>query len=259
MRSNLILGLASILLLLALAGCAEQSTSPKEMGTLRISLTDAPNGFDAVNITFSEISAHIDSQWITVRRDPMTVDLLQWNNGKSIVIGTADIPAGHYTQIRLKIQDAEIVVDGQTHPLEVPSGAQSGLKLVHQFTINAGSTYELMIDFDAQRSIVTTGPPNNPTGYKLKPTLRVVPKAITGSISGAVSNPENLPMAYALVAGDTVTSTVVDKSTGHFMLAYLPVGTYTVALNDTIGRAFVKNDVNIVVGADQDLGMITLQ
>jgi hypothetical protein len=242
-----------------LAGCDNQATTTSERGTLKISLADAPITFDAVNITFSEISAHINGQWITVRGQPMTVNLLEWNNGKSIVIGTSEVPAGHYTQIRLKIQDAEVVINGQTHPLEVPSGAQSGLKLAHEFTINAGSTYELVVDFDAQRSIVTTGPPNNPNGYKLNPTLRVVPKAMTGSISGIVTNPEHAAIAYAIAGIDTVTTTAVDKNSGYFMLAYLPVGTYTVALNDTIGRAFVKNDVNVVVGADQDLGMITLQ
>ncbi len=241
------------------AGCSDQTTTPSEKSTLQISLTDAPANFDAVNITFSEISAHIDGQWIIVRGEPMTVNLLEWNNGKSIVIGTAEVPAGHYTQIRLKIQDAEVVINGQTHPLEVPSGARSGLKLVHEFTINAGSTYELIVDFDAQRSIVTTGPPLNSRRYLLKPTLRVVPKAITGSISGTVTNPERAAIAYAITGIDTVTTTAVDKNSGHFILAYLPVGTYTVALNDTIGRAFVRNHVNVVVGADQDLGMITLQ
>jgi len=77
----------------------------------------------------------------------------------------------------------------------LPSGAQTGLKLLADFTVNAGSTYELILDFDAQRSVVTTGPANNPTGYLLNPTIRVEEKALTGSISGMLTNPENNPVA----------------------------------------------------------------
>ncbi|MFQ5824564.1 MAG: DUF4382 domain-containing protein [bacterium] len=255
--------LSSLLLILFLSlvfiiGCGDSSTSPSESGNLKVSLTDAPASFEAVNITFSELSAHIDDQWITVRGELITVNLLKWNNGKSIVIGTAEVPAGHYTQIRLKIDNAEVIVDGQTHQVVVPSGAQTGLKLVSEFTINAGSTFELIIDFDAHRSVVTTGPPNNPNGYILKPTIRVEPKAITGSISGTVTNPQNLPLAYAIAGSDTLNSTAVDTS-GAFMLAFLPEDTYIVSIRDTLNQSFEKNDVEVVAGLDNDLGMITLQ
>jgi hypothetical protein len=251
-----LLFLSSVLLI----GCDNNSTTPipTERGTLQIGLTDAAAAFEAVNITFSEISAHIDEQWITVRGEPITVNLLEWNNGKSIVLGIAEVPAGHYTQIRLKIDQAEVVTNGQTHEAEVPSGDPTGLKLVHQFTINAGSTYELIIDFDAHRSIVTTGPPNDPK-YKLKPTIRVIPKAITGSISATVTNPEHLPIAYAIIGTDTVTTTVVDKTSGKFMLAFLSPATYRVTVGDTLKRAFVKDGVEVVAGTNQDLGEVSLQ
>jgi hypothetical protein len=253
-----LLGFAALL-----SGCEDDVTTTTinspELGTLQISLTDAPAGFDAVYITFSEVSAHIDGQWMTVRGEPMTVNLLEWNNGKSIIIGTADLPAGHYTQIRLKIDSAEVVVNGQAEPAMVPSGAQTGLKLVHQFTLNAGSTYELVIDFDANRSIVTLGPPSNPKGYILKPTVRVVPKAITGSISGTITNPRHLPAAYAIAGTDTVTSTTVDENSGEFRLAFLPEGIYTVAIRDTLDLSFTKDGVEVVAGSNQDLGAITLQ
>ncbi len=261
MRTFIIFLLMPLLLGLFLIGCSQDQnpTTPTDKGTLKISLTDAPADFEAVNITFSEISAHIDGKWISVRGEPITVNLLEWNNGQSIIIGTAEVPAGHYTQIRLKIDRAEVVVEGQTHPVTVPSGAQTGLKLIAEFTIPEGSTFELVIDFDANRSIVTTGPPNNPNGFKLKPTIRVVPKAISGSISGTVANPENLPIAFALAGTDTVTSTPVDKNSGAFMLAFLPEGSYAVSIRDTLDQSFGKNAVPVVAGSDNNQGLITLQ
>ena len=55
-----------------------------------------------------------------------------------------------YTQIRLKIVEGNDIErnpetylgleeGGDKNPLEVPSGAQSGLKLIHPFTLPAGT------------------------------------------------------------------------------------------------------------------------
>ena len=240
-------------------GCSKETNSPDDTGTLKVYLTDAPAEFGAVNITFSEISAHLDNQWLTVKGDTVTVDLMQWNNGNSIVLGEAELPAGHYTQIRLMIIAAEVVVDGQPIPLTVPSGLQTGLKMGPEFTLDAGSTYELVIDFDVARSIVVTGPKHDPNSYKLKPYLRCVPKATSGSISATVTNPEHLPVAYALQNTDTITSTVVDTSNGYFQLSFLPEGTYRVFVRDTLEQSFTQDDVPVAIGENNDLGQITLQ
>lgn len=247
---------------LALSGCDSQLSqdpiSQTDTGNLKISLTDAPADFEAVNITFSEVSAHIDSNWIVLSDEQQIVNLLEFSNGKTTEIGSADVPIGQYTQIRLKIVDAEVVVDAQSYPVTVPSGAQSGLKLITQFIITEGSSIELVVDFDVNRSIITTGPPSAPKSYKLRPTLRVISSAVTGSISGRVTNPQHLPVAYALAGSDTVTSTSIDQNTGEFMLAFLPDGSYTVSLRDTMEYSLEMNDVQVTAGTDQALGELTL-
>jgi hypothetical protein len=226
---------------------------------LRILLTDAPAGYEAVSITFSEVSAHINNRWIVLNDQTQKINLLEWNNGETFILGQADVEAGKYTQIRLKIVEAEVTLDGQTYPLSVPSGAQSGLKLLANFEIVAGSTYDLVLDFDAERSVVITGTSGDPDGYILKPTVRVAAMALTGSISGTVTNPTDLPVAYALVGTDTVTSTPVDGDTGFFRLAFLPPDDYTVSISDTTNKSFSKSDVTVTVGQDNSLGQVTLQ
>jgi hypothetical protein len=245
------------------AGCNKENdpaaSNNPQTGTLTIYLTDAPSPvFDSVNIIFSEVSAHIDSEWVTVQGDTMEINLLVLSNGNTIEFGSADVPAGKYTQIRIKIDSAYVVVDGQKYPMDVPSGAQTGLKLGPQFTVAAGSTYELVVDFDVNRSVVITGPPQNP-GYKLKPHLRVMTMALTGSISGTVANPAHLPVAYALQEQDTVTSTSVDPLTGFLRLSFLPPGTYRVSVEDTLEQTAALENVDVTAGADKDLGQITLQ
>ena len=255
----LILGLS--LLAVNFSGCDKEATEPSvNTGNIIVYLTDAPVSFDAVNITFSEISAHLDSEWVIINlQSDATVNLLDWTNGKSMIIGQEEVPAGHYTQVRLKIKAAEIVVDDEIFALDVPSGAQTGLKLGLNMTIEPGSTYELVLDFDVNKSIVTTGPKKDPKGYKLNPHIRVISKAASGSISGIVTNPIDMPFAYAIQNSDTITSTMVDVSSGYFMLSYLPEGSYTAAIEDTIGKSFVQNNVDVVAGQNHNIGDVTLQ
>lgn len=261
MQNLKIVTLVLLLFLINLSSCEKDPTEPSiENGTIIVHLTDAPADFDAVNITFSEISAHIDSDWVIIElQKDSTVNLLDWTNGKSMILGQSEVPAGHYTQVRLKIKAAEIIVDNETFPLEVPSGAQSGLKFGLNFTIHPGSTYELVLDFDACKSIVTTGPKNDPKSYKLKPHIRVISKAVSGAISGTVTNPEDMPVAYAIQNSDTTTSATVDTLNGFFMLSFLPEGSYTVSIEDTAGKAFHQENVNVNAGTTNNLGDITLQ
>ncbi|MDZ7292735.1 MAG: DUF4382 domain-containing protein [candidate division KSB1 bacterium] len=247
----------SLMMLLG-QGCGENANNPQN-GTLRAFLTDAVGGYEAVHITFTEISAHLDTQWVILSKQMQTVNLLEWNNGKTLLLGQAEVEAGKYTQIRLKIASAEIVLNGKTYPLTVPSGVQSGLKLLANFEVAAGSTYDIVLDFDVERSIVATGPRGNPGSFKLKPTIRVAAMALTGSISGNVTNPADLPVAYALAGSDTITSTSVNGTTGFFRLAFLPPGIYSISVSDTSRKSFQKSGVAVTAGNDNSLGQVTLQ
>ena len=169
-----------VLLVLFLSNCSTSTDSKN--GTLRILLTDAPANYESVNVIFSEISAHIDSAWVNVMVDPTNIDLLQYSNGETFLLASEEIDPGHYTQIRLKIDSAYVTIDGMTHELSVPSATKTGLKFGPQFTINEGSTYTLVIDFDANKSIKRNG-----QGYSLQPHIRIIAQATSGSISGTVS------------------------------------------------------------------------
>lgn len=261
MRYSLFLSLVVAIMMLLFTGCGKNSAptggSPA-MGTLSIYLTDSPivADFDSVNIIFTEVSAHLDSEWVNVMVDPLKVNLLDLNNGNAIIFGSSDVPAGKYTQIRIKIDSAYVVLAGQTDPMPmtVPSGAQTGLKLGPQFSVMEGATYELIVDFDVSRSVVETL-----QGYQLKPHLRVLPLALSGSISGTVTNPDNTPIAFAVQGMDTITTTIVNPVDGFFRLSFLPEGTHTVFIEDVINRSATKDGVLVVEGLEKHVGDLELQ
>ena len=260
MRKSILMIFVPFILVFIFAGCEKETTGLESgRGRLNVYMTDATASYDSVKITFSQVSAHIDSEWVTVTSDPVTVDLLKWTNGAKILIGSADVPAGKYTQIRIIIDDAEIGVDGEDYSLDVPSGAKTGLKFGPQFTIEEGSLYEIVCDFDVHRSIVVNGPQKGPKGYKLKPYIRMMSTAVAGSISGIVSNPVDLPIAYAIQGEDTLTSSLVNTTNGYFMLGFLGAGEYTVSILDTNDLKFNQDSVPVIVGENNDLGQVTLE
>ncbi len=249
-----------LLLAIGFSACSDDdSTTPATKATLSVSLTDAPADYDQVNITFSEVAVSMNGGWVVLSGEEVTVNLLEWNNGKSIELGRQDVDPGKVTQIRLMVTKAEVVIDGQTHDVTIPSAEQTGLKIVTNFDLVAGSTYNLVLDFDANHSIVTTGNPSNPTGYKLKPTIRAVDQAVTGSISGTVTNFTDAPLAIALQGGVAVTSTPVDLANGGFRLSYLLPGVYDVRIEDTKGLLHSQPELTVTAGQDNPIGAVTLQ
>ena len=75
-----------------------------------------------------------------------------------------------------------LVLAGQTLeiPLRTPSAAQSGLKIIRPFTVEPNTLVDLVIDFDACRSIVALG--NGNGGYLLKPTLTADLRTVAGIV-----------------------------------------------------------------------------
>lgn len=108
--------------------------------------------------------------WEVVSTETQTFDLLTLQNGTFTSLASASIPAGHYTQIRLRVAaGSNVVVGGVARPLVIPSGMQTGVKLVKGFDVPAGGLTQLTLDFDGARSIVVAGDGT----YHLKPTIKV--------------------------------------------------------------------------------------
>ncbi len=250
---------------LALMGCSKSSTTAPQSstGTLQINMIDSPASYDQVNIVVDSVQVHISTTdstngWTTLNRIPATYDLLKLVNGANAVLGSAVLPVGQYSQIRLYIgSGSNIVVNEVTKSLTTPSGSQSGVKLNVNATIQPDITYVLTIDFDANRSVVTTGNPSNPS-YILKPVIRAVATATTGIIAGTVSPSSSSPSVWAYGLIDTA-STFADI-TGGFKLAYLNPATYSVhiAPKDTTYRDTTITNVSVTSGATTNLGTITL-
>lgn len=171
---------------LALAACGGGSSGSS--GSLSLGVTDGPvEEADHVWVQFSSVTLKpADGEPFTIQLDPVErVDLLAQQDGNSeLLLENEDVPAGDYNWIRLGVDlgagETEIVFPGPVaHDLAIPSGAQTGLKLVSGFNVASSGTANLTIDFDLRKSVIEA--PSN--SYKLKPALRLVNNDETGEIA----------------------------------------------------------------------------
>ena len=163
------------------------------------------------------------------------------------------LSTGTYTQMRLILAntpDSSTNILENSHPyanylitqtdesikLKVPSGFQTGIKLVHPFNIVSGSTVGLIIDFDAGRSVVKAGKSGK---WLLKPTIKIIDTLNNATLTGNVTDGSvalagvtvsaQIYNASATTEADkvvTVASTITDEN-GNY-LVYLPPGTYNI-------------------------------
>lgn len=235
------------LMVAIMAGCGGGgSSSQTGSGTLHASLTDAPSGgYDAVNVTVSKLRVHqsatatdTDAGWSDITLSPARkINLLNLTNGALEDLGQTPLAAGHYTQLRLVLVpnttgsplSNSVVLSGTTTEiaLDTPSAVQSGIKLINPFDVAAGQRVDLVLDFDAGKSVVKAGASGK---YLLKPVIKVVPTLLNGIDGFVDTSALGSNVRVSAQQNGTVIGSTVPSSTGEFFLARLATGNYDVVL-----------------------------
>jgi hypothetical protein len=249
--------LSFILLGLLMYSCnSNDETNSSYPYTVR--LTDAPGPYDKVNVDIQGVEVTGDAgQTVTLNVTKGVYNLLDFSNGVSTLIATDLLEISKVEQIRLILgTNNTVVVGGVSYPLSTPSADQTGLKLqVHQ-TLQQGISYNVLLDFDANKSIVSTG---NGT-YKLKPVIRTIETAISGSIKGKITPTGTIAVVDASSSSTPPLSYSTNvNANGEFSVMGLPPGTYTITITPALPLLpATKTNIIVTAGATTDIGTIAL-
>jgi len=226
-----------------------------EKAHLTVNMTDAPANYDAVMVDVQAVEI-IGENGISVMLNAKTgiYNLLELSNGLDTLIATGDLDAQKVSQIRLVLgSNNTIVIDDVIYGLQTPSASQSGLKLQINQTFEPGVSYNILLDFDVNKSIVFLG-----NGvYQLKPVIRTIDTATTGSIKGNISLMGDIVAITA--TSDTAVYSSVTNNKGQFVIAGLPAGTYDVTVTPSLPLLpITKSGLVVTVGVATSAGIIVL-
>lgn len=279
MNRKMILGLVALgmaALLLATGACTPEPGSGGS-GSLRVVVADKPYPVDIIQsaiVTLTKVEVRkadtTDSQttsaqsapdataedtesgdgsnsaFVTIFQDAAgkSFDLLTLRNGRTDLLGDADIPAGTYTQMRLIVAGGQVTLtDGRTFPLKVPSGEESGIKLNFTFEVKEGQKTDLLLDVDLSKAFTPIpgghiDDPSKITSFHFSPSvaMRLINLVQAGSISGIVTDTTAKPIGGVLVTAYQDTTEVTSTSTdpdGKYTLVGLTTGTYRLVFSAT--------------------------
>lgn len=273
--------------------CGGGSSSDPGQGTVQVSITDAPvDSAEAVVIHFTSATLHGDSgNTVVAVTDPVSgdpgrsIDLLALQSGQWTGLFDNIVTAGHYSWIRLEMDFSKsyIQINGAQYALRCSSCENTGYKLNSSFTVERDAVLALMLDFDLRKSI--TDPSNASTDYILRPTLRTIATAASGSISGTVDSnlitadpgemavcsvyvfsgydampddvyipftttmpaTQNNPVSTAMVNGDGSYS---------YTVSFLPAGDYTAALTCDAKNDHADSDDALVFDVSENVSVV---
>jgi hypothetical protein len=294
----------AVLVVIALQACGGSGGGGGSIptGAVQLSLMDAPGEFDHVYITVKDLWFHTSDaadpgagNWLKYPLStPVTLDLLSLTNGAlQSLWNNIQLPTGNYRQIRLFLVPTstanppaghqyfnEVVAGSSTSPLHIPD-AEHGIKLVGAFSVMAGETLKLAIDFDAGHDIVEL---HEGLDYVLKPRLNYFDLDNAGAIIGKLSTGGTFTDAARFVikaerlatnkelleSGSTNTFHVirrwtVPKADGSFILypvSTLVTGTWDVVVRGLNTKTMIIKEVPVIKGSTPlsgatDLGTLT--
>ena len=255
-------------------GNSGQANATKTGATLGVFLTDAPAcGFDAVYVTVRQVRIHRSEDaeedvdgWTNVNIDPpRKINLLDLNNGVAAALGEGSIGPGTYQQFRLVLVHNDdgilansVVLSGTSTELPLAT-KKSGIKLVHEFTVGINERADVLLDFNACKSVVKRGHGHgheNKGGkgtYFLKPVIKITPFLVNANNNTNTNTNNSIQGVIALTLlgsnvaisaqrnGTIAQSTAPNQYTGEFTLARLDSGDYDLVVTaDGYATALIR-------------------
>lgn len=283
---------AATILLLAitfLASCSKDdgTTYGDEKSQTNFYMTDAPTdntNVKGVIVTVADVKINgVSIEGFT----KTTIDLMQYQNGMTKLLGNLELNTGTYSNITL-------VLDNQTNAggnapgsyvlmtngtVKAIQSSSNEIDINGSFEVLASSSNNIVLDFDVRKAIVESGSNDFKfvSASELSNSVRVVNEASAGEIKGTASDTQNTSdriIVYAYAKGtfnsntetnaqgsgvmfaNAANSSSVNKFTGSYELNFLAKGDYELHfVSYTDSNNDGKLEFNGILDADSVTGV----
>lgn len=251
-----------ILITLVLIGCSSDDPIGPDEGEGRITmyLVDAPAEiYSEINVEIGRVEIYSEQKgWVEIKGEAEVFNLLDLTNGNMAVLADVIVDADTYTRVRIHIgSESNLVIGGSVLNMSLSAGYQGGYEMEHQIELESGSTAEILLDFDAHRSVSGSVV----TGFVLQPVIRIQAIDQAGNIRGRVVPIEAKAIVITSQNGEIITSTYANETSGEFKLVGLAQGEYDIEVVARAGNYETENEINVSVESRQttELGTIELE
>lgn len=163
-----------LLVLIIIASCSKDNQTTDDSTTnLVIKMTDNPTDLQQVNVDIQKVilKGEDETQEIELGTNAGVYDLLSLQNGVEVILAEGPVEITTLKQIRLVLgSDNSVMQDGEMLELKTPSAEQSGLKIKLSKPLDPVDEIEILLDFDAEKSVKQLGNGD----FMLKPVIKVM-------------------------------------------------------------------------------------
>ncbi|OGS71592.1 MAG: hypothetical protein A3F91_00700 [Flavobacteria bacterium RIFCSPLOWO2_12_FULL_35_11] len=256
---NLFTATILVLAITFLASCSNDdgATYGDEKSQTNFYITDAPSdntNVKGVIVTVADVKVNgVSIEGFT----KTTLDLMQYQNGVTKLLGNLELNTGTYSNITL-------VLDNQTNAsgnapgsyvlmtngtIKAIQSSSNSINISDSFEVLSSSKNDIILDFDVRKAIVESGSNDFKfvSASELSNSIRVVNEASAGEIKGTATDTQNTSdriIVYAYAKGtfnsntetsaqgsgvmfaNAVNSSSVNNITGSYELNFLAKGDY---------------------------------
>jgi hypothetical protein len=167
------------------SGC-DLMNNQQPTGKLQVLLVDDPlEGATAANVVIRRVELISNDGTIVLSDEQQPFNLLLLQDGVSALLAELDVPVGTYSQLRVLVDEEASLEFGEeeSYSLRVPSGTETGIKILLPLEIPEDGLVQVTLDFDVNQSFVPQGHSAAPGGarsFTFRPVIKPIALVVNG-------------------------------------------------------------------------------
>lgn len=219
---------------MSFVACSSGDESPKAL--LNLVLVDAPPAYDSVFVEILGVDVLMNvegrdteqqSFFISYELGDKRVRVSDLVAGEVLLLGRGTLPPGQIIRMEMRLgNNHSLWQNEKSYPIPLSSDLDSFVPINAELNLEAGLSYDLILDFDLEKSIRTIS--SEPFSFELDPKIETIYPGQFGELKGSITQTSLKPAIFAIRNGDS-TSTH-SNSSGSFLFR-LPEGIYDIYLD----------------------------